>query len=252
MNSTPNSAVYKFITKSKINLNNFDYKFASGQKTCISLYQDYKSKSIPNIQTYIDKLFTNTTCDFDEKSVTNITRNNISWLKEILNTHLEIECFKFDLKYDAKEDKEINQILESKTARGELFTMRSAYAENAKNLCDNFFSKPYNKNKSIYVYGYQTLINSYKNLTYEPPYTFYADDLIGTLDYIFFDGNMSVARTLDVLNLEKLMNDYPFLPNLDFGSDHICIGADFILKQDNKKGIFIQIKAKFLKIIYII
>jgi len=109
--------------------------------------------------------------------------------------------------------------------------MRSAYAINTYNLCHNFFSIETNKGKSIDVYGLQTFFDSYDNLSYEPPFTFYNDSLVSTLDYIFYDGNMKVAGVFDIMDITKVLKNYPFFPNKDYGSDHVCLAADFILNK---------------------
>ena len=120
-----------------------------------------------------------------------------------------------------------NLILENKI-KDQYFTFRSAYAENSKAIYQQFFSEK-NNNKSVKIHGVDTGLNSYKNLTYEPPFTFYSDKLVCTVDYIFYSGEMTIAGIYDIPNISNIIKTYKYLPNKHYGSDHFCIAADFIL-----------------------
>jgi len=122
----------------------------------------------------------------------------------------------------------IFRILETKDGDN-LFKFKSVYAENTEKMVKNFYSHEPNKTKELLIYGLKTNIDTFKGLTFEPPFTFYADQ-VSTLDYIFYEGNIEVIGTYDIPNLELILKNYNFFPNNDFPSDHLSMAADFYLK----------------------
>ena len=71
-------------------------------------------------------------------------------------------------------------------------------------------------------------INFVKNSTYEPANTFFARNLMTNVDYIFYDGNLEVLRTLNTPEIYSML-DMKSLPNNIYPSDHISIATDFLL-----------------------
>lgn len=69
--------------------------------------------------------------------------------------------------------------------------------------------------------------NFVRNLTLEPPMTFYAKGRIETLDYIFFSGDLTPIRILNPPDVNYIAFDEGYLPTENFPSDHICLCADF-------------------------
>jgi len=65
MNSTPNSAIYQFITKGHIDCKNLDRQLASGQATCCNLVGDYKHGKFSDVDQYTNEIFLKNTKVFD-------------------------------------------------------------------------------------------------------------------------------------------------------------------------------------------
>lgn len=72
-------------------------------------------------------------------------------------------------------------------------------------------------------------INFSKNLTLEPPFSFYAKEMMALVDYIFYEGSLTPIRTLNIPDINKIAFDIGYLPNEQFPSDHISLCADFQL-----------------------
>ena len=72
-------------------------------------------------------------------------------------------------------------------------------------------------------------INFSKNLTLEPPFSFYAKEMMALVDYIFYEGSLTPIRTLNIPDINKVAFDIGYLPNEQFPSDHISLCADFQL-----------------------
>jgi mRNA deadenylase 3'-5' endonuclease subunit Ccr4 len=68
-----------------------------------------------------------------------------------------------------------------------------------------------------------------KNYTLEPPFSFYAKEMMALVDYIFFEGSLTPVRTLNIPDVNKVAFDIGYLPNEHFPSDHISLCADFQL-----------------------
>jgi mRNA deadenylase 3'-5' endonuclease subunit Ccr4 len=72
-------------------------------------------------------------------------------------------------------------------------------------------------------------LNFTKYLTLEPPFSFYAKEMMALVDYIFYDGSLTPIRTLNIPDVNKVAFDIGYLPNEQFPSDHISLCADFQL-----------------------
>ena len=60
----------------------------------------------------------------------------------------------------------------------------------------------------------------------EPPFTNYASQFQGTLDYLFIEKQESHVAIQSLLMLPKEEHLKPSLPNKNFGSDHLCLVAN--------------------------
>ena len=125
--------------------------------------------------------------------------------------------------------------------------MKSAYSENLKNILDiitdnfsnNIIKSLISKEdlNDIDVYGIKISIdrmdntlNFLKDLTLEPPMTYFAKNSMINVDFIFFCGNMEVLRTLNTPDIYSIL-EMKGLPNKIYPSDHISLTAEFICNQ---------------------
>jgi hypothetical protein len=125
----------------------------------------------------------------------------------------------------------------------------SGYSQNLKNILSLLQDKNNNHNKppfhlikdlsifnNIEVYGIfmgfqeiDKILNFVKNFTLEPPMSFYCKETMHTTDYIFYNGDMTPVRTLNIPNINKIAFEIGYLPNEHFPSDHISFCVDFLL-----------------------
>ena len=69
--------------------------------------------------------------------------------------------------------------------------------------------------------------SSYKEfMKNEPPFTNFTDSFVSTLDYIFYDGSLTLKEILSLPN-EEFVKKSVALPSIEFPSDHLSIGAKF-------------------------
>lgn len=140
------------------------------------------------------------------------------------------------------------------------FIMKSSYAENLRNMINLTLTVSnskikIDKNSSINwnhleflktylpqndlnymeIYGTEislsrigTIYWSVLPLTLEPSNTFFAKNLMTTVDYIFYKGNLEVVCTLNTPDVYQML-DMKNLPNKIYPSDHISISTDFII-----------------------
>jgi hypothetical protein len=176
--------------------------------------------------------------------------DNESWYNDIIkvdttydsNTHTLNLCYK-------NNHRNVSGDLILKTP----FIMKSAYSDNLKKIMEflknkkEFLIPPFDgitledhvQFESLEVYGikmgfteiYKTL-NFVKNFTLEPPMSFYGKGLMSLLDYIFFDGNMTPVRTLNIPDVNKMAFDEGYIPTETFPSDHISLCCDFLLMEN--------------------
>lgn len=90
--------------------------------------------------------------------------------------------------------------------------------------------------KSLEVYGIkmgfsdiEKTLNFVDGFTLEPPMSFYGKAAMETVDFIFYNGNMTPARTLNIPDINRIAFDVGYLPSEEFPSDHISFCADFYL-----------------------
>lgn len=77
-------------------------------------------------------------------------------------------------------------------------------------------------------------LNFVKKLTLEPPFSFYGKGMLALVDYIFFTGNITPIRTLNIPDVNRVAFDIGYLPTELFPSDHISLCVDFqIVKESN-------------------
>lgn len=126
------------------------------------------------------------------------------------------------------------------------FVLKSAYAENLKKILDFLKNKteisPYDKIEDLNIFenmdvygikmGFAEIdktLNFVKNFTLEPPMSFYGKGLISLLDYIFYDGNITPLRTLNIPDVSRMAFEEGYIPTEIYPSDHISLCCDFLI-----------------------
>lgn len=258
LNCVPRSGVYKLLTNGEINCNQINKLNISGQDLENLQYVENPSK----IRTY---LFNKITSIFKEekpkqkyKNNFNITdyndnnkealpsQENVSWFNEVCRIKPFIKDHNINLEYDDKYIyKDFDLILKIP------FVFKSAYATMAKNFLEYYNDKykeiPFNLIENLDQVEINALkmgkkevekTNDFvKNLTMENPFSYYSNDTVMSLDYIFFynkTDDLKVARILNGPDMFQVFFHIGYMPNEIFPSDHISIAADLILGGENK------------------
>ena len=189
LNSSPNSAVYEFITKGEINCSKLKTKTLSGQilsEFNISTFSKFKESLIRKVSIYEN----------------NPNPNNKEWYDEIIR-----------LKPDINEEKEKIELVEDKDNEGIIelklknqFIMSSAY----KTMFD--------KNNNISLD---------EDLIGEPQITYYSKGYAGTFDYIFHSDGLIPIKTEELPGLKMFTSIHTGIPNKNYPSDHLLLCCDF-------------------------
>lgn len=260
LNSIPKSSVYKFLTTGQLNCNQINKVFISGQDLdnlekvdvptkirsyiyrCITAnYSDkpkiQKNKNISNYQDNKNNNIINNNNTMENLPV----YENIKWFNEICRIKPVIENHCINLEYDA--DYKYNDF--------ELFlkipfTFKSAYAMMAKSCLEYFNNKyngiPFNCIENLDEIKINELnmgkkeiekANNYvKNQTLENPFSYYSNDTVMSLDYIFYyskSDDIKVVKILNIPDMHKLFFDIGYMPNEIYPSDHLSLAADLVL-----------------------
>ena len=126
------------------------------------------------------------------------------------------------------------------------FAFKSAYATMAKNYLDFFNNKykeiPFNlieNMEEVEINGLKMgkkeleKTNKFvKDLTMDNLFSYYSNDTVMSLDFIFYytkSNDAKVARILQAPDMFKLFFDIGYMPNEIFPSDHLSLAADLIL-----------------------
>ena len=182
----------------------------------------------------------------DNNNYNNINENlpvqeNVKWYNEICRIKPVIKEHNISLDYDKNyKYKDFELILKIP------LVFKSAYATMTKN-CLEFFDNKYNElpfnmmkdmNK-IEINGLkigkeeiEKTKSFVKGLTLENPFSYYSNDTVMSLDYIFYyskNDDIKVVRTLNIPDMFKLFFDIGYMPNEIYPSDHLSIAADLIL-----------------------
>ena len=254
LNCIPKSGVYKLLTTGQLDCNYVSRNIISGQDPDNLQYVDPPTK----IRSFLFKKITSIFKEekpsqqknFKFKDYNNTNNNtieglpsqeNVKWFNEIcrIKPVINEHCIKLD--YDDKyiyKDSELIMKLP--------FAFKSAYATMTKNCLDYFNNKynklPFNlleKFDNVEVNGLKIgkkeieKTNSFiKGLTLENPFSYYSNDTVMSLDYIFYyskSDDVIVARILNCPDMFKLFFDIGYMPNEIYPSDHFSIVADLIL-----------------------
>ena len=126
------------------------------------------------------------------------------------------------------------------------FIFKSAYAMMARNSLDyfnnNYKGLPFNliedlnemeiNGLKIGTKEIEKTNNFTKGLTLENPFSYYSNDSVMSLDYIFYYSKSNDAKAVRILNcpdMFKVFFDIGYMPNEIFPSDHFSLAADIII-----------------------
>ena len=198
LNSTPNSGVYDYITKGKVDCLYVDKKQASGQFLCEF---DYK-----RIKTFKDCLRRKQNV-YSEYAV----ESNREWFIWLKNTNIVMsrDEEKIALVYndDNNTNNDCNLMLVNET------TLTSAY----------WYVNTYciNANKDVHIN---------EDELHENEITYYSEKYCGTFDYIFYSGdNIIPKRKLFIPSFNTMYSNKTLIPNASHPSDHFILSIDFEL-----------------------
>jgi len=186
--------------------------------------------------------------------------DNLYWITELKEYNVKIinNILQLKLSNKIQENTEINienyNKLNKSTQQDDNYTikclisLKSSYSQNFKNILDNYSKGKFDqytninnnytdKNYNIDIYGIKMSKSNIdgtskftQNLCLEPSFSFYGRESMAKVDYIFYNGDVEVIRSLDNPEIYSLMNSYDSLPNSEFPSDHILLSSDFYLK----------------------
>ena len=253
LNCVPKSGVYKLLTTGRLNCNQINRMYISGQDmdnlafckepTKIKSFllrgilknfnEDYKKPNYKNNFNYND--FAN------NQTSSNPPQENVKWFNEIcqIKPVISNHCINLEYVKDYKyQDFEL--ILQLP------FVFKSAYATMVQQVIDYFNDKykeiPFNLLENFEktdINGIKISKNEIgktedfvKQLTMENIFSYYSNDSILSLDYIFYyskNNDCKVARILNTPDLFKICFDIGYMPNEIFPSDHLSLAADLIL-----------------------
>ena len=258
LNCIPKSGVYKLLTKGELNCNQVNKIIISGQDLENLQHVEQPTKIRSYLLTKITPIFKEEKPkkrlmnNFNIKEYNNDnteglpSHENVLWFNEICRIKPVIKDHIIDLEYDDKYIyNEFELILKLP------FSFKSAYATMGRNFLEYFNDAykelPFNlidNLDEIEINGLkmgkkeiEKTKDFTKKLTLENPFSFYSNDTVMSLDYIFFynkSDDIKVARILNCPDMYKLFFDIGYMPNDIFPSDHISIAADLILGGENK------------------
>ena len=255
LNCTPRSGVYKLLTDGEINCNQINRFVLSGQDQENLQYVETPSK----IRGF---LFNKMTSIFKEEKPkvqknqnkfnmvdnNNINNNielpsqeNIKWFNEICGVKPVINDYCINLEYDKNYHNNDNNLILKIP-----FVFKSAYAMMVRNSLDyfnnNYNGLPFNLIEDLNEMEINGLkigkkeiekVNNFtKSLTLENPFSYYSNDSVMSLDYIFYYSKSNDAKVVKILNgpdMLKVFFDIGYMPNEIFPSDHFSLAADIII-----------------------
>jgi len=253
LNCAPKSGVYKLLTKGELNCNQINKVHISGQDmdnlqyvnppTKIKSFllkgilrnfnEEYKKSNYKNFYNFKD---------YNADQDSNLpSQENVRWFNELCRIHPVISNHSITLEYNDKYKYEDNNLILKLP-----FTFKSAYATMAQNVID-YFNGKYNEIPFNLLENFdKTEINGIKiskneiektndfvkTLTMENIVSYFSNDTILNIDYIFYyskNNDVKVVRILHTPDLFKLCFDIGYMPNEIFPSDHLSLAADLIL-----------------------
>ena len=251
LNCIPKSGVYKLLTTGELNCNQIDKTYVSGQDqenlqyvnppTKIRAYLFSKITSIFKGEIQKNSKFKNNYIDYKNNNNGLPSQDNVKWFNEICRIKPVIKEHNISLDYDKNyKYKDFELILKIP------LVFKSAYATMTKN-CLEFLDNKYNElpfnmmkdTNKIEINGLkigkeeiEKTKSFVKGLTLENPFSYYSNDTVMSLDYIFYyskNDDIKVVRTLNIPDMFKLFFDIGYMPNEIYPSDHLSIAADLIL-----------------------
>ena len=254
LNCTPKSGIYKLLTTGKLNCNLLNRIYLSGQDTENLQYVNPPIKIRSYLFNKITSLFKEETKyknnynDYNYNNNYNInngpSQENVKWFNEICRIQPVIKDHKINLEYrENYKYEEYNLMMKIP------FIFKSAYSTMTKN-CLEFFNNNYNEIpfnlikdiNEIEINGLKIgkkeieKTNSFvKGLTLDNPFSYYSNDTVLSLDYIFYyskNDDIKVIRTLNCPDMFKLFFDIGYMPNEIYPSDHFSIAADLIIGEE--------------------
>ena len=251
LNCTPKSGVYKLLTTGQLNCNQINKIYISGQDMENLQYvnpptkiKGFLLKSLKNFIEEPKKNYKNILNFRDYKTEAESglpPQENVRWFNELCRIKPVISNHCINLEYnDQYRYLDNNLILQIP------LVFKSAYATMGK-LVLEYFNDRYNDIPFNLLENFdKTEINGIKiskdliektndfvkSLTMENMMSYYSNDTILSLDYIFYfskKDDIKVARILNIPDLYKVCFDIGYMPNHIFPSSHFSIAADLIL-----------------------
>ena len=250
-NAAPKSGVYKLLTTGKLNCTYVDKYKLSGQDPDNLQYADPK-----RLRSYLLKSITTKykgdvqrNDENDKSKQAQRLIDNVKWYNEVCRVEpvLTESPSTITLTYNSKyRARDYGIILNLP------ITFKSAYSS----ICDSIIhyideqkeqkTLPFRLIKSVQevdnieVNGIKMGVAEIKKtltfisgLTLDVPLTSYNNNTLMASDFIFFSGdNMKVVRILNIPDINKIVFDIGFMPNTEFPSDHLSLGADFVIGEE--------------------
>lgn len=251
MNASPKSGVYKLLTTGKLDCTYVDKYKISGQDPDNLQYVDPKrvrSYLLKNIAgKYKGDIQRND--ENDQSKQAQRTMDNIKWYQElcrvepILTESPSTISLEYNSKYIAKDYDIVIKLP---------ITFKSAYSTICNNIIHYIDEQKEQKKlpfrliknvqelDNIEINGIKMGIAEIKKtltfingLTLDVPLTSYNNNTLMASDFIFFNGDdMKVVRILNIPDINKIVFDIGFIPNQEFPSDHLSLGADFVIGEE--------------------
>ena len=254
LNCVPKSGVYKLLTTGQLNCNHINKILLSGQDMENLQYVNPPTKIKGFLLKGILKNYNEEPKknnfknnfnfkDYNKESGGDLPfQDNVRWFNELCRIKPIISEHSIQLDYDNQYRYEDNNLILKLP-----LTFKSAYSTLAKNVVE-YFNGKYNEIPFNLLENYdKTEINGVKiskneiektndfvkSLTLENIVSYYSNDTILSLDYIFYyakNNDIKVARILNAPDIFKMCFDIGYMPNEIFPSDHLSIAADLILE----------------------
>ena len=256
LNSIPRSGIYKLLTTGELNCNQVSKYILGGQDLENLQYVDPPTKIRSYLFNKITSIFKedkpkkqNFKNNFNNYQDYNYNNNieslppqeNVKWFNEVCRVKPTIKDHNIDLEYNDKyKYKDMDLIMKIP------FAFKSAYATMAKNYL-NFFNNKYKELPFNLIENMEEIeINGLKmgkkeldktnkfvkDLTMDNLFSYYSNDTVMSLDFIFYytkSNDAKVARILQAPDMFKLFFDIGYMPNEIYPSDHLSLAADLIL-----------------------
>ena len=253
LNCVPKSGVYKLLTTGQLNCNQINKILISGQDMENLQYVNPPTKikgfllkgilkkynEEPKKNTYKNNYnFKDYTKEVDNGLP---SQDNVRWFNELCRVKPIISNHCINLEYDNQ-----YRYLDNNLILNLPFIFKSAYATMTKNVVDYFNGKyneiPFNlleNFNSTEINGIKISKNEIektndfvKTLTMENNISYYSNDTISSLDYIFYyskNNDIKVTRILNAPDIFKICFDIGYMPNEIFPSDHLSLATDLVL-----------------------